>query len=86
MSNKRAVMIGSVQYESIDEAAAKESIPFDDLRDALWMGRGRCHKRRVRYVELEPWEDPSRPKLDAFLVRPLVRTGRPPLARVPHRG
>jgi hypothetical protein len=85
MSNERAVMIGSMQYASVEGAAAQEGIPFDDLHDALWMGRGRCHGRRVRYVELEPWEDPSRPKLDAFLARPLIRTGRPPLARFPHR-
>ena len=85
MSNNKAVIVSGVQYDSIEDAAAKSGIPFEDLRDALWMGRGRVHGRRIKYVEPEKWESPERPKIDAFLARPLVRTGKPPLARIPHR-
>jgi hypothetical protein len=84
MANKKAVIVSGTEYPSIEEAAAKSGIPFEDLRDALWMGRGRVHGRRIRYVEPEAIESTARPKIDAFLLRPLVRAGRPPLARIPH--
>jgi hypothetical protein len=86
MPNKKAVIVSGTEYPSIEEAASETGLAFDELRDALWMGRGRLHGRRIKYAEPDAVESSARPKLDAFMLRPLVRTGRPPLARVPHRG